>query len=71
MESNKIEDSEILHRVVRKSDPDGFIDGKPTGSLFVDLEGTSVDRDGGRDVIQISVLALYCIIYYDSVSLNL
>ena len=48
MELNKIEDSEILYRVVRKSDPDGFVEGKPTAALFMDKKGTSVDRDGGR-----------------------
>ena len=48
MELDKIKDSEILYRVVRKSDPDGFVDGKPTAALFMDKKGTSVDRDGGR-----------------------
>ena len=48
MELDKIEDSEILYRVVRKSDPDGFVDGKPTAALFMDERGASVDRDGGR-----------------------
>lgn len=47
-DKDKIEDSEILYRVVRKSDPDGFVDGKPTAALFMDEKGTSVDRDGGR-----------------------
>ena len=48
MELDKIEDSEILYRVVRESDPDGFVDGKPTAALFMDERGASVDRDGGR-----------------------
>lgn len=48
MELNKIEDSEILYRVVRESDPDGFVDGKPTAALFMDERGASVDRDGER-----------------------
>ena len=45
MKLDKIEDSEILYRVVRKSDPDGFVDGEPTAALFMDNKGTSVDRD--------------------------
>lgn len=45
---DKIEDKEILYRVVKKSDPDGFIDGKPTAALFIDEHGASVDRDGER-----------------------
>lgn len=49
MELNKIEDSETLYRVVRESDPNGFVDGKPTAALFMDKKGTSVDRDGDRD----------------------
>ena len=48
MEKNNIEDSELLYRMVRKSDPDAFIDGKPTAALFMDEGGVSVDRDGGR-----------------------
>ncbi|SCI49347.1 Uncharacterised protein [uncultured Blautia sp.] len=48
MELDKIEDTEILYRVVRESDPDGFVDGKPTAALFMDERGASVDRDGGR-----------------------
>ena len=53
MELNKIEDSEILYRVVRESDPDGFVDGKPTAALFMDERGASVDRDGGRTETEI------------------
>lgn len=34
--------------MVKKSDPDGFINGKPTAALFMDKNGVSVDRDGGR-----------------------
>lgn len=49
MDLHRIEDSEILYRVVRKSDPDGFISGKPTAALFMDKKGASVDRDGDRD----------------------
>lgn len=48
MDLNKIEDTEILYRVVRESDPDGFISGKPTAALFMDERGVSVDRDGER-----------------------
>lgn len=48
MDLDNIEDSEILYRVVKKSDPDGFINGKPTAALFMDENGASVDRDGGR-----------------------
>ena len=48
MDLNKITDEEMLYRVVRKSDPDSFIDGKPTAALFIDAGGASVDRDGGR-----------------------
>lgn len=48
MNLNQIDNSETLFRVVRKSDPNGFIDGKPTAALFIDPRGTSVDRDGGR-----------------------
>lgn len=48
MEKDKIEDEEILYRVARKSNPDGFVDGKPTAALFMDKGGASVDRDGGR-----------------------
>lgn len=32
MTMNKIEDSETLYRVVRESDPNGFINGKPTAA---------------------------------------
>lgn len=48
MDLDKIEDTEILYRVVRESDPDGFISGKPTAALFMDERGASVDRDGER-----------------------
>lgn len=48
MELDKIEDSELLYRVVRESDPDGFVDGKPTAASFMDKKGASVDRDGER-----------------------
>ena len=48
MDLNRIEDAEVLFRVVRESDPDGFISGKPTAALFMDKKGVSVDRDGGR-----------------------
>lgn len=49
MDMNKIKDSEILYRVVKNSDPDGFVQGKPTAALFMDEKGASVDRDGGRE----------------------
>ena len=48
MDIDNIEDSEILYRVVKKSDPDAFINGAPTAALFMDENGVSVDRDGGR-----------------------
>lgn len=53
MDLNKIEDHEILYRVVRNSYPDAFIEGRPTAALFMDAQGASVERDGGRseDVI--------------------
>lgn len=49
MNENRIEDHEILYRVVKRSYPDAFINGKPSGALFIDSNGASVDRDGGRD----------------------
>lgn len=55
MDLDNITDSEILYRMVKKSDPDGFINGKPTAALFMDENGASVDRDGGRteeDIIE-------------------
>ena len=33
---------------MRASDPNGFVEGKPTAALFMDNKGASVDRDGGR-----------------------
>ena len=39
MDLNKIEDYEFLYRVVRNSYPD---------ALFMDSDGASVERDGGR-----------------------
>lgn len=48
MDLCKISDSEMLYRVVRKSFPDGFINGAPTAALFIDAAGASVERDGGR-----------------------
>ena len=48
MDMSNIADEEILYRVVRKSDPDGFINGEPSPALFIDKRGASVDRDGGR-----------------------
>lgn len=53
MKLDRIEDNEMLYRVVRKSYPDSFIDGKPTAALFIDGKGVSVDRDGGRAEAQI------------------
>lgn len=49
MDLNKIENSEVLYRVVRESNPNGFINGKPSAALFLDARGTSVERDGERD----------------------
>lgn len=48
MDLNKIEDYELLYRVVRNSYPDAFVNGKPTAALFMDSSGVSVERDGGR-----------------------
>lgn len=53
MDLNNIADHEILYRMVKKSDPDGFINGKPTAALFMDKNGASVDRDGGRTELEI------------------
>lgn len=53
MDVNSIEDSELLYRVVRNSNPNGFINGKPTAALFMDDKGTSVERDGQRSEIEI------------------
>lgn len=49
MELDNIKDDEMLYRVVKNSDPNGFIDGKPTAALFIDKGGTSVERDGDRE----------------------
>lgn len=49
MNENRIEDHEVLYRVVKHSYPDAFIDGKPTSALFMDGGGVSVDRNGERD----------------------
>lgn len=48
MDLSNIEDTEVLYRMVRRSDPDAFINGKATPALFMDEGGASVDRDGGR-----------------------
>ena len=48
MDLNKIEDYEFLYRVVRNSYPDAFVNRKPTAALFMDSDGASVERDGGR-----------------------
>lgn len=48
MDLNKIEDYEFLYRVVRNSYPDAFVNGKPTAALFMDSNGVSVERDGGK-----------------------
>ena len=41
--------SEILYRVIKRSQPDTIDEhGKPTSALFKDDNGVSVDRDGGR-----------------------
>ena len=48
MDLNKIEEYELLYRVVRNSYPDAFVNGKPTAALFMDSDGASVERDGGR-----------------------
>lgn len=57
MDLNKIENYELLYRVVRKTYPEAFINGKPTAALFMDPGGASVERDGGRsddEIIAIS-----------------
>ena len=51
MELNKIEDSEMLYRVVRRSDPDGFIQGRPTAALFMDEKGVLTGK--GREASKI------------------
>lgn len=48
MDLKIIDDTEILYRVVRKSNPGAFVNGKPTPALFMDAGGASVERDGGR-----------------------
>lgn len=53
MNLSQISDSEILYRVIRKSYPDAFINGKATAAAFIDSNGTSVDRDGGREESEI------------------
>ena len=53
MDLNHIDDTEMLFRVVRKSNPSGFVDGKPTAALFMDSKGVSVDRDGEREESEI------------------
>lgn len=46
---NTVVRSEILYRVVKRSQPDTIDEyGKPTSALFKDDNGVSVDRDGGR-----------------------
>lgn len=49
MNKNIIDDNEILYRAIRKSCPNALINGKPSAALFIDENGVSVDRDGGRD----------------------
>lgn len=53
MDLNKIENHEVLYRVVRKSYPDAFVNGKPTAALFMDPNGASVERDGDRSESEI------------------
>lgn len=48
MLSNEILDSEVLYRAVKKSNPDSFINNKPTPALFLDENGVSVVRDAKR-----------------------
>lgn len=56
MNKDKIDDNEILYRVVRKSYFNPFSrTGKLLGAVFIDDDGTSVDRDGERkeaDIIE-------------------
>ena len=44
-----IQDNELLYRAVKKTDPNSFINDRPCAALFIDKNGVSVDRDGGRD----------------------
>ena len=53
MDMHRIDDNEMLYRVLRKSYPSGFINGKPSAALFIDEKGLSVDRDGDRTEKQI------------------
>jgi len=58
MLSNKICDKEQLYRLNRKSYPDTWINDKPTAALFIDPDGLSTQRDGGRteqSIIDISL----------------
>lgn len=49
MDKTVVVRSEILYRVVKRSQPDTIDEhGKPTSALFKDDSGVSVDRDGGR-----------------------
>ncbi|HIS35971.1 TPA: hypothetical protein IAC10_04995 [Candidatus Scatousia excrementigallinarum] len=49
MDEQEIKDSELLYRVVKNSNPNCLIKGKLSAALFLDDNGVSVDRDGGRD----------------------
>lgn len=45
----KVQKTEQLYRVVKRSQPDALnAEGKPTSALFKQDDGVSVDRDGGR-----------------------
>ena len=48
MEKNGIEDQETLYRMSKKSNPDCWLNKKPMPAFFIDPQGASVDRDGGR-----------------------
>ncbi len=48
MDKEIIHDNESLYRLNRKSYPDSWVNGKPTAALFIDPDGLSIQRDGGR-----------------------
>ncbi len=55
MDPKNIQDGEMLYRAIKQSYPEPFVLGKPSPALFIDKNGLSVSRDGGRaedEVIQ-------------------
>ena len=53
MDINTIDGSELLYRVIKKSDSSFSMLGKLAPALFIDSRGLSVDRDGGREESEI------------------